>query len=186
MASLSRNAIGEGASRALLIASLVCVVTVVATAGALVVPAVAARLGWTSTTVRPAYEVGSRIDVPASLYADRARTVLVFGRSSCGACERAKPMLSSAIREVTRESSVSVAMVAGAGATAADRQFARDLGIPEDRFFTLDVQSLKLERVPTLVLVDQRGTVLFEREGTLDQTHFDQLLSAAGVPSLSR
>ncbi len=78
-----------------------CLAVVAVTVCAATVPAVKNRLGL-STPEGLSYAVGGRVDVPASLYSSTSRTVLVFSRSSCGACQRAKPVEAAIALELTQ------------------------------------------------------------------------------------
>jgi hypothetical protein len=117
------------------------------------------RLGVLAPAV--AYAVGDRFDGPATVYARHDRTLVIVATSACGACQAAKPALST-LAEEARRRGAGVVLVAPAG--PGERAFARDVGLA-DSLVELDVRRLRVTRVPALMLVDRLGTVLLAREG---------------------
>jgi hypothetical protein len=114
---------------------------------------------------QPAYAVGQRVDVPAGLYDAAPLTLLLFTRSSCPACERAKPAFAELTAALRDRAAVRVTMVVDEGQQAGEREYLRDVGLAEDRLAVVDFRTLRLRRVPTTVLVDRDGRVLHTQEG---------------------
>ena len=56
-------------------------------------PRVAHGLGINAQPPTEAYAAGEHVDVPADWYSSRPHTLILFGRASCGACDKAKPYL---------------------------------------------------------------------------------------------
>ena len=146
-------------------ASLVLAVVLSASTVVVVWPRVASALGLqpARVAVRPAYVPGDRIDVPASWYQRAPRTLVVFARSSCGACQNAQPFLKSLVADV--ETHGGAVVLAGHRDTPqSDAEFARSLGLT-DAAFTVFPAGLRLKATPTLVLVNRAGTIVHAWEG---------------------
>jgi hypothetical protein len=143
-------------------ATLGLVLMVAATAGYIGWPRVAGAIGFKPAPPPPAYASGQRIDVPAAWYDSSPKTLIIFGRASCVACEKAQPFLKGL---VTRLNGRAAAVFAHpAGAADQDTAFARSLGIPSDRIVVAGAD-LRVRATPTLVLVNKNGTVLDAWEG---------------------
>ena len=144
-------------------ASLVLAVTLCTTLGIVFWPRVASALGIRPAPPAGAYAVGDRIDVPASWYDRAPRTLVVFARASCGACQNAQPFLKALAATVTSHGGA--VMIAGHRDTPKeDGEFAASLGLDEDAFATFPA-GLRVRRTPTLVLVDRAGVILASWEG---------------------
>ena len=144
------------------VASLGLVLMVAATAVYVGWPRVANALGVKPSVPPPAYAAGERVDVPVSWYDSRPKTLIIFGRASCVACEKAQPFLKGL---VTRLNGRAAAVFAHpAGADADDAAFGRSLGIANDRIVTVQT-GLRVRATPTILLVNQNGTVLEAWEG---------------------
>ena len=138
--------------------------TVALAASALVVawPRVTHALGIKPKPPAAAYSAGDRVDVPADWYRSSPRTLVLFARASCGACEKAQPFLKDL---ATRISGKSAFVVAGGVETKEeDATFARSLGATESSIKTTP-PGVRVRATPTLVLVDDRGIVLDAWEG---------------------
>lgn len=128
---------------------------------------------------KPAYAAGERIDVPARIYGSTPFTVLIFTRSSCAACERARPVVADLVTALRDRASVRLTMIVDENTQAAERQYLRDVGLAEDGLAAADFRTLRLRRVPTTVLVDRDGRVLHAREGELLASDAAELLRIA-------
>jgi hypothetical protein len=162
------------AGRMALTAAVACLVAVGVTLGALVMPAVRARMGL-APVPRPAYAVGDRIDVPASIYEGSSYTVILFARSSCGVCQQIKPWLAGLTASLQRQPSVQVVMVASGGRASDEVSYAADVGVSRQRVFQLAAGPHKLRSVPVLVLVDRGGVVRYSQEG-MPRANRDQVV----------
>jgi hypothetical protein len=140
-------------------------------------PAVRARLGW-APVERPAYSVGDEIDLPAR-FRDRAeRTLVVFGSGTCGASIRSTPALTKLAKDV-RGSSTAFLLVTPDTMKSDQKTLEIALGLTATEHVALDLSALKVRSVPTVVLVDRSGRVLFTREGYIDDAGHDILLNVA-------
>jgi thiol-disulfide isomerase/thioredoxin len=120
--------------------------------------------------------------VPATVYESSPYTVVLFARSSCGACKSAKPLFKKLVANIERRSSARVVMIAPMANRQDEVTYAKELGLDETQLLQLDLKDLRLRRVPTVVLLDQRGIVRYTREGAplaADQEEFLQ-----GIASL--
>lgn len=146
--------------------SIAAVTLLVLVTGTVVVLLVPALRGLVSRTPAPdaVYPVGTLIDLPAALYASNDRTLLIFGRSSCVGCQRAKPLFRAAASQVRGYDRWAVHLIS-TGHLPEDEESYRaelDANIPMQ---LVDAATLRLRRVPSLIVVDTAGTVLMSREG---------------------
>ena len=126
---------------------------------------------------RPSYAVGEIIDVPAHAFNAADHTLLIFARSSCPACQRAKPALASIVAATDALNS-SVALVSSAELPSAEEeiQYARELGIEASEVLATDMRALRIARVPAVALVDNSGRVIAFEEGLSGDGAFDAIL----------
>ena len=138
---------------------------VAATAGYVGWPRVANAIGLKSAAPPPpppAYAAGQRVDVPASWYDASGKTLIIFARASCGACDKAQPFLKNL---VTRLNGRAAAVMAHPpGEDVANVAFAKSIGITTDHIKVVET-GLRVRATPTLLLVDRTGTVLEAWEG---------------------
>jgi hypothetical protein len=153
--TLGRIAIGLSAA---------CVCLVGATIIVLVTPSIRATLGLTPS-IQPGYVQGDRIDVPARVYESSPYTVIVFARSNCPVCQRVKPWLAQMTASVQRQTAARVVMVATNAGLDEEVAFGREIGLGQEQVVLLPSQALRVKLVPTVVLVDRRGEVLYSVEG---------------------
>ena len=151
------------------------------TVAAIASPTFRARLGFARAASYPA---GSQIDVPGHLYASSPLTLLVFVRSNCAACQNAKPMFGTIRADLEKIAVPTTLIVSGLHAVD-EAAYAKDLGVAADHLVTLDLGAItKLQVVPTLVLVNQRGEVMYSAEGIpTDPQRQDLLNAVASQPS---
>jgi len=149
---------------------LTCGVVTSLTIAALAKPEIERRLGWQPREAH-SYRPDDVIDLPSALYAHADRTVLVFVRSGCGACRRAKPDL-MAVVAAARSRNVPVVAVTSPSFRKEELAFAADLGIDAEQVHVTDLTKLRLKVVPAVVVIDRRGRVITSRETTsvLEQT----------------
>ena len=130
------------------------------------------------------YAVGDRIDVPVSLYESAPVTLLVFTRSGCGTCQRAKSAMATLAAALRDRATVRVTMVVADGTQADERKYLHDIGLTDGHLAGVDFRALRLQRVPTTVLVDRTGRVLYSLEGepaASDQTALLRLVAARDI-----
>lgn len=144
-------------------ASIVLAVMLCTTLGVVFWPRVAAALGVKPAPPAAAYVAGDRVDVPAAWYTRHPKTLVVFARAACGACQNAQPLLKTLAASV---------IAGGGGVTIAghrespadDASFARSLGVPEEAIVVFPA-GLRVRVTPTLILVSRDGTILHAWEG---------------------
>lgn len=159
-------------------ATLGLVLMVAATAGYIGWPRVASAIGMKPAPPPPAYAAGQQVDVPAAWYDSSAKTLIIFGREGCVACQKAQPFLKGL---VTRLNGRAAAVFAGpSGADAQDTAFAKSLGITGDRIVVAG-PGLRVRATPTLVLVNKNGTVLEAWEGAGPPEKQSSILKAIDV-----
>jgi hypothetical protein len=141
-----------------------CVTAVVGTAGWLAMPAIRAQMGLAPPPVQ-SYAVGTRIDVPPSVYEASSYTVVLFAESNCGVCQRVTPWLSRVLDQFRQRPGMHLVMVTADGHMTDELQYAEHLGLEKGSVVPLDLRSLHVRLVPTLVVVDRRGMVRYSQEG---------------------
>lgn len=172
------------ARRAATTVSIACVTVVAVSALVMAVPALRQRWGYTFAV--PVYAVGDRIDLPATIYGASPLTLLIFSRAGCGACQTAKSALTSLIARLQEQASVGTVMLVRDGSESAEREYLREIGLDDSRLVTVNFASLRVARVPTLVLVDRRGEVRYTLEGVPTAGEQDALIRIAASADRGR
>ena len=148
-----------------LTASIGFVLMVAVTVGYIAWPRVAGAFGLKPAPPLPkppAYVASELIDVPAYWYNDAPKTLVLFARASCGACDKARPFLASLVTGLGGRAKA--VMAHPAGAETDDLAFAQSIGIPESQVRQV-TGNLRVKATPTIVLVSQQGTILAAWEG---------------------
>ncbi len=166
-------------------ATLVCVAVVAGSVLAVAVPQWRGALG-IGPSGGSSYAVGEQIDVPSRVYDSTPLTLLFFTRSSCSACQAARPAFADLVAEARRRPTVGVAMVIDDGTQADERQYLQALGLEDRHVVAIQLKSLRLQRVPMTVLVDRRGIILYSREGPPSRLDHQEILQIAGMPDAGR
>jgi hypothetical protein len=152
-----------------------CVVVLGATSVAFFVPA----LREANTDSAVAYAAGDRIDLDPKTYASTRRTVFLFSRSSCRACQASKPTMAAIVSDLSKAPDVNVILVVQQFPPAEETSFAREVGIGTSRILGVDLRTLRLSSVPTVVVTDSSGTILFAGEGVLTNSDRSAITQAA-------
>lgn len=153
-------------------AAAASLVLVTVTAVAVASPSVRHAVGFGSA---PAYATHGRIDVPSAIYESSPHTLVVFARSTCTVCQRSVPFLAQLVREAAR-AGVQVRLLSSAPLTSDELAYARALGLDPTQVVATDWKTLRVKRVPTLVLVNQRGEIDYAREGSVPALEQEDLL----------
>jgi thioredoxin-related protein len=153
----------------------VSVTTLVVTLGVGLFPPVEAWLGIDSST--SAYTVGERIDVPTSLFESNDKTLFVFASGTCAACLRSRPAFRTLAGEL-RGGATHLLVLTPLTPNSDQQSLVASLNLASDEFKHLDLKRLRLKNVPTVVLVDRAGLVLFSREGYVDDAALAQIREA--------
>ncbi len=148
--------------RASLAASFGLVLLVAATAGSVLWPRLTSALGIAAAAPAAAYNAGEKFDGPAEWFNTHDATLVIFGRASCAACEKAQPFLKSVVERMRGRAGV--VMAHPPGAESDDVAYARSIGVADDRIRTVGA-GLRVHATPTLVLVDRTGAILDAWEG---------------------
>lgn len=159
--------------RAATLVAISCVVIVAGTAVILARPDLRARVYLAPAT---SYPVGSSLDLPRDTIRPGIRTVVIFGRSSCQACVASKA-LHQQVAAAARATSSQVLWVSTAPDDKAEMLHGLELGLNRDEVRVLPAQSLRLMRVPTIVIVDTKGIVMGSWEGTVPTDEHEKLLN---------
>jgi hypothetical protein len=132
-----------------------------------------------SSPASGSYVTGQRIDVPSDLYRGREMTLLLFARSSCGACEAARPAFTAlTTAAAARQLRVRLILQAENSAESADSRLIAGLGLSSEHVRRLAFEGLRLERVPAVALVEGDGTIVKFVEGIPEGRTLSRLLDA--------
>lgn len=144
-------------SRLAVTLSVALVVLLAGTVAVLAWPRVASALHFTSRRA-PAYSTGQRVDAPAEWYGGSKYTLILFARSECGACDRAKPFFRSLVSRV--KATGARVVLAGVDPNGKpDSAFAEAIGVEARDVRTSKPRELKVALVPTLLVVTPDGTI---------------------------
>jgi hypothetical protein len=133
-----------------------------ATAALVALPDLRASVGLTPA----AYSVRQTIDVPRAAYDSDAFTLLIFARSTCEVCQRSSPFLRALAAEAA-QAGVGVRLLSSDPVPQNERMFAGALGLADAQVVPVDLKTLRLRRVPTILLVDRQGAIRYAREGAV-------------------
>lgn len=125
------------------------------------------------------YLVGDIVDVPSEFFSDAQFTVLIFANSTCGACQANAPLYARLTAEL-KDPSSRVRLV-GLQSDRGLGDYASRTGVVAERVTALSepaLDALKLRAVPTVLLVNRKGTILLESVGRKETVEGEQFLEA--------
>lgn len=129
----------------------------------LFLPAVLIRLGLRAETTG-SYPVNSVIDVAPDVYEGSTYTLIVFARSTCQVCQKVRPLVADVVTATKSSPEFQRRLIAVAGAGPDEIDFGESLGFSRDEIVGRSQRHLRLETVPTLVIVSRTGRVLLSIE----------------------
>jgi hypothetical protein len=94
--------------------------------------------------------------------------------------------LTSLIARLQEQPAVGTLMVVREGSESAEREYLREIGLDDSRLVAVDFATLRVARVPTVVLVDRRGEVRYTLEGIPTAGEQDALIRIASSLDRSR
>src|SRR5262249_17486280 len=103
--------------------------------------------------------------------------------STCAACQSSRWFLATLVSEAA-ESGVAVRLLSDAPAGEGELAFAGALGLDPAAVVPVNLRTLRVRRVPTIVLVDQNGEIHYAREGAMPGADQQDLLRS--LTSLTR
>lgn len=167
------------------VVTVLCLAIVATTIVAVASPTLRARLGLVPSAP-PSYAAGSHIDLPHEMYSLAPVTLFAFVRYDCSGCQATKPILAE-IAARLREDSVPTVLVANNLHPEEELRYGTDAGLDRAHVVTMDWAGagLRLQRVPTFVLVNRTGEVIYASEGVPSESQQKDLLNAA-TSQLSR
>lgn len=139
------------------IAKAVCVLSLCILA---VVIILAARPDLRGQDALQAYRVGQSIDLEKEVYEGSRRTLLIFQRDDCPACSAFRPYAAKLIA-AARAQKVRIRIVVPGQSTS---DIGTQLDLDHDEI-VLSVGGLRLLTVPTVAVVNDRGNILYVKEG---------------------
>lgn len=165
--------------------AVICATAVTVTAVALAMPSVRTTLGLRPAAPKASYAPGQTLDLPRTVFQEAPHTLVIFFRPDCGACERLKPFLNRlAVR--SDPASLRVVAVTGAPNRPAAVDFVKQIGLDESHLVTMDLRTVRVSQVPTLVLVDHTGTVEAAIQGIPTSQEEGDLLRTVTLLSQAR
>ncbi len=135
----------------------VCLLAFVGASALVLSPEVRNRLG-VGGGPPDAYAVGDRIGVSPDIYTGAPLTLLVFGRSTCSACEASVAAYHEAVN-IARQRNIPAWFLTPLIDLDPERIFAQRLGIDVQRVLHVSPASARLQTVPALILVNRHGIV---------------------------
>jgi hypothetical protein len=135
-------------------------------------------VGAPATAPKPpeaAYRVGDMVDVPAAWYASTPYTFVLFGQSTCGACQRAQPYLKALVAHL--EGRAAVVLASPGGNRDAELRYAEAIGL-DGRALVEATRTLRTRVTPTLLVLNQSGRVLGAWEGVGPEEKHEALTRA--------
>jgi hypothetical protein len=172
-------ATGERFARVAIALAVAAVVVVVATAALVARPDLRSRLGLAPEP----YAVNQVVDVPSTIYDSSSYTLLIFARSTCDVCQRSAKFLSR-LADQAAGAGAEVRLVSGAPVVESELAFARALGLSDAQVAPVDLKTVRVRRVPTIVLVDRRGEIHYAREGAVSASDQEDVIKT--LVSLTR
>ena len=151
----------EVLDRVVLVVTSGAVLLVVATAVVIATP----LRSWFHRGHSVAYAVGDRIDLPPSLYAASEFTAVFFARSDCGVCQETKSLYAAVLSDLRSSGVAKVVLLGRASHHDEDGAYASELGLDATEYASAEFGRLRLDRVPTLIVVNRSGTILGAWEG---------------------
>ncbi len=137
---------------------VVCLAGLAAAVALSVSPSLRQRMGLTPAPPPPAYVVGERIDVDPQLYANTPHTLLVFARSTCPACQKSQAAYAEFVR-LAALARIPAKLVTTELTRDPEVAFASTMGIPEEGVVQTPPKTLRVTRVPLLILIDSTGVI---------------------------
>ena len=154
-----------------------CVALVAVTASALAVPAVRSKLSFVFGD-SAAYRAGDKVDLPSEFYSASPLTLVIFARSGCGACQQSKPSFVAIVNELRSSSAARVTMATASPQAETEVAYGQSLGLEASAVVATKLDVLRLQVVPTLLLLDREGRVRYASEGVPSAAQQQELLSA--------
>jgi thiol-disulfide isomerase/thioredoxin len=122
---------------------------------------------------RLSLSVGDTIPMPTGQNTEEG-ALIVFGRSSCGACQTGTPQLRRLADEARR---VKLGVLLFTDRPEANREWAEQLGISGQEIIPIDFKALKVRALPTVAVVGPSGKIRRLVEG-LDGRQGDLITKA--------
>ena len=115
-----------------------------------------------------AYPVESFVDLKPSVYEGSTYTLIVFARSNCEVCQRARPLISELVTIAKTSPKFARRLVAVRTVDDDERDYAASLGFDVGtELVERGEEKLRAKTVPIVLLVSQQGRVLFSGLGEL-------------------
>ena len=127
---------------------------------------------------RSTYRVGEKIDIPVDQIVPARSTVVVFARSTCGACQANRPFAARLAKDVVGiRPHAAMQIIAVQGMTESELRFADEMGVSRNNVRSYNkLSETKIRVVPTTLVVDPLdGKILYAHEGVLNDHDLSQI-----------
>ena len=122
------------------------------------------------------YKVGETVDFSEQLVIPAKSTVIVVARSTCSACQAAKPQMKKIAEMVTRRPGTRIEMLAVLGLQEDEVKMADEIGVGRENMRGFIGHSeTKLRAVPTIIVVDSSRKILYVHEGKPDAPELEKI-----------
>ena len=123
------------------------------------------------------YAKGDTIELPRSTYSSSRTMIAVYGTSFCPASRSSAPFLRHLFRTIAGDAGTRSILVPTSSLSDYELQFAADIGLSPHDIIEIPRPIARIKLVPTVIVVDRTGRILFVREGALDSAAVDVLLA---------
>jgi len=155
---------------------------VLLTTAAVAVPGIRTAFGFGAVR-SSGYAVGQFIDLVPPGSASRGHTLLVFARHDCVACQQSKSALADLVYDLRRQA-VDTVVVTNQDDRPSQVAYGLAIGVSESNVLSVDLSVLRVQLVPSIVLIDRAGTVMYARAGLLPDD--DRVAVASTLGALLR
>lgn len=155
------------------------VVLTTGTAAVFVSDGLKGALGVGDKATRVGYRVGERIDITLPAQKE-GRQLVLFVRSTCSACETARPILRELVEAATAKRIPVTLVVPADAAAAGEFAYAKSLGVSDGQVLWKAATDVRVKIVPAVVITDGAGRILFAKEGAFGDTDAAALIRWLG------
>jgi hypothetical protein len=126
------------------------------------------------------YVVGDHLSVLRADTQLAHRTIVLFARHDCSACQRSKAQFTALVTRFQKTPSTQVVLAAPEPLDEDDLTFGQEIGLLPSRVLGLVLRGTRIRRAPSVAVVDESGKILMFHEGVLTSDVMRQVATAAG------
>lgn len=129
--------------------------------------------------------VGTKVSLPGVDWAQNGQTLLLVLKKGCRYCAESAPFYQRLIRETSAKSPVHLVAVLPHEVNEA-KQYLGSLSVPIDEVRQSELDALKVQGTPTLILVNEKGEVVESWVGKLPAEQETEVLKRIEQKTLAR